>query len=68
MPLRRRKPLAEYPPEGIVLAPSFQLVNPRADSADAPADLLPAALRRLWLAVHASSMPRPPDGLATYGW
>jgi hypothetical protein len=43
-------------------------VNPRADSAGALAELLPAALRRLWLAVHASSMPRPPDGLATHGW
>ena len=43
-----------------------RIIDPRADSVKAPRDLLPAALRRLWLAVHASSMPAP-DGSARKG-
>jgi hypothetical protein len=58
VPLRRRNPLAECPVGGGVVALSLQLVNPRADSADALPDLLPTAPRRFWL-VHASSMPAP---------
>jgi hypothetical protein len=65
--LRRCKPLADCRRGRAALALCLQLVNPHVDGANAlPYLLLAAALRGLWLVVHASSMPGP--GQRGHAW